>query len=54
MIIFYVFLAPESDSDIRFSPSRLDFAAHEIQQNLDVMEKKRMSNSDSAAKKHRK
>ena len=28
MIIFYVFLAAESDSDIRFS--RLDFAAHEF------------------------
>ena len=30
MIIFYVFLAAESDSDIRFPPSRLDFAAHEV------------------------
>ena len=30
MIIFYVFLAAESDSDIRFPPSRLDFAAQEV------------------------
>ena len=30
MILFYVFLAAESDSDIRFPPSRLDFAAHEV------------------------
>ena len=30
MIIFNVFLAAESDSDIRFPPSRLDFAAHEV------------------------
>ena len=30
MIIFYVFWAAESDSDIRFPPSRLDFAAHEV------------------------
>ena len=30
MIIFYVFLAAESDSDICFPPSRLDFAAHEV------------------------
>ena len=26
---FYAFFAAESDSDIRFPPSRLDFAAHE-------------------------
>ena len=31
MIIFYVFLAAQSDSDIRFSPSRLDFAVHEVE-----------------------
>ena len=30
MIIFYVFLAAESDSDIHFAPSGLDFAAHEV------------------------
>ena len=30
MIIFYVFLAAESEFDIRFSPSRLDFAEHEV------------------------
>ena len=30
MIVFYVFLAGESDSDIRFSASRLDFAVHEV------------------------
>ena len=30
MIIFYVFLAAKFDSDIRFPPSRLDFAADEV------------------------
>ena len=30
MIIFYVFLAAESDSDIRFPPSRLNLAADEV------------------------
>ena len=30
MIIFYVFLAAESDSDIRFPPSRPVFAADEV------------------------
>ena len=30
MIDCYVFLAAESHSDIRFPPSRLDFAAHEV------------------------
>ena len=30
MIIFYVFFAAESDSDIHFPPPRLDFAAHEV------------------------
>ena len=29
-IFLNVFLAAESDSDIRFLPSRLDFAAHEV------------------------
>ena len=31
MIIFYVFLAAESEFDIRFSPSRLDFAVQEVE-----------------------
>ena len=31
MIIFYVFLAAESEFDIRFSLSRLDFAAQEVE-----------------------
>ena len=30
MIIFYVFLAAEWNSDIRFAPTRLDFAAYEV------------------------
>ena len=30
VIIFYVFLATESESDISFAPSRLDFAACEV------------------------
>ena len=30
VIIFYVFLATESKSDIRFAPSRLDFVAWEV------------------------
>ena len=30
MIIFYVFLAVKSDSDIRFSQTRLDFAVQEV------------------------
>ena len=30
MIIFYVFFAAESEFDIRFSPSRLDFAVQEV------------------------
>ena len=30
VIIFYVFLATESESDIIFAPSRLDFAACEV------------------------
>ena len=31
MIIFYVFLTAESKFDICFSPSRLDFAAQEVE-----------------------
>ena len=30
MIIYYGFLAAETDSDIRFPPSRLDFATNEV------------------------
>ena len=30
MILFYVYIRAESESDIRFSPTRLDFAAHEF------------------------
>ena len=30
MIIIYVFLAAESESDIDFSPTRLDFALQEV------------------------
>ena len=30
VIIYYVFLAAESESDISFAPSRLDFAASEV------------------------
>ena len=30
VVIFYVLLATESESDISFSPSRLDFAACEV------------------------
>ena len=30
VIIFYVLLATESESDISFAPSRLDFAACEV------------------------
>ena len=30
VIIFYVLLATESESDISFAPSRLDFAAWEV------------------------
>ena len=30
VIIFYVFLATESESDISFASSRLDFAACEV------------------------
>ena len=31
MIIFYVLLVAESEFDIRFSPSRLDFAVQEVE-----------------------
>ena len=31
MIIFYVFLAAESEFNIRFSPSRLDFSVQEVE-----------------------
>ena len=31
MIIFHVFLAAESESDISFSPTRLDFAAYDYE-----------------------
>ena len=30
VVIFYVFLAAESETDISFAPSRLDFAACEV------------------------
>ena len=30
MIIFYVFLAAESESDISFAPSHLEIAAYEV------------------------
>ena len=30
IIVFYVFLAAEYDSENRFSPSRLDFAVHKV------------------------
>ena len=30
MILFYVYIRAESESDIRFSPTRLDFDAHEV------------------------
>ena len=30
IIIFYVFFAAESESDVSFAPSRLDFAACEV------------------------
>ena len=30
MLIFYVFLAAESESDIRFASSRLDLAVQEL------------------------
>ena len=30
MIIFYVFFAAESKSEMTFSPTRLDFAAPEV------------------------
>ena len=30
MIVFYVFLAAKFESDIRFSPTRLDFAVNEV------------------------
>ena len=47
MIIFYVFLAAESEFDIRFSSSRLDFAVEEVETFafLWKMEKKILSKS---------
>ena len=47
MIIFYVFLAAESECDIRFSSSRLGFAEQEVEifAFLQKIEKKNLSKS---------